>query len=157
MKNKIRCILLILALVSCKLNDQDAYFKDVGKLIVDIDDKIKVDSIKYIVVIPNAGCEGCINEAESLMIKYASKQNESIYFVLTTYDSEKAIYLKYGYEIKEAKNVLIDAESIFNGNGYNSIYPIILYLNKGKLDKIFFQSPKSPDAIINLEALIESI
>jgi len=153
MRIKLVIIVSLVLILGCN-NSGNKYYEDISKLLENSSNKnIIVDSIKYVLIIPNAGCDSCINEAETLLIDYKDKLT-SLTFVLTTFDIEKSIYLKYGYDIKQNKNIIIDKNNHFISNGFNSIYPMILFVENGKLKKVELQSPENPDAVENLRKML---
>ena len=95
----------------------------------------------WIVVLPGAGCHGCIQEGE-----YFAKQNISnsrILFVLTNISSLKIFQQKTGIVIKEHDNILVDRNNLFYLKTNNAIYPYIIELKNGAMAGYKFQSPQS--------------
>lgn len=151
MKIKIAFTVLILVFFSCiTKNNKDNYFTDIDKLIYESQGvrNIDINKVKHVLIIPNAGCDGCISEAEKILLDH--KGNDKVVIVLTTFDSVKSIYLKYGYDIQNFNNIVIDKNSLFIKNGYSSIYPMILDVFKGKLENVYLQNPDDPEAIKRL-------
>ena len=77
----------------------------------------------HAVIIPEAGCGGCISEAEHFFQEY---KEESMLFVFTKVYSEKELRLRLGNQLNR-KNVVIDKEELFiAGKEEINIYPIII-------------------------------
>ena len=97
------------------------------------------NSYKWIVIIPGAGCHGCIQEGEYFMQKNVG--NKDVLFILTNLSSVKVLQHKISIKIKECPNVYVDREGIFNVPTKNAIYPCVIYLKNSAIDRIEFQSP----------------
>ncbi|GAA3989982.1 hypothetical protein [Mucilaginibacter dorajii] len=95
-------------------------------------------------VIPRAGCGGCISTAEVYMIQCLQqpKKYNFIRFILTNFDSEKLLRARYG-EYYKSNMLIIDKNSVFAGNNsLKSIYPTIYFFNtEQKLYKVSQCSP----------------
>jgi hypothetical protein len=88
---------------------------------------------KAYLVIPGAGCDGCISNAEKLM--QVNIDRYDIRFIFTKIESQKILALKIGRNNLLSKNVFLDQEnkilSLFEGRDIN--YPFVLYLNGNKI------------------------
>ena len=94
--------------------------------------------LKYIIIIPNQGCGGCITYAEDFYLN--NKCRNDMFFVFTNIVSLKVLYL----DIKiRTENTLLDINNKFIEILPNDkiIYPIVLFIDNGKVKKIEFQSP----------------
>jgi hypothetical protein len=134
---------------SCKKSSKEiekGYFTDA---LSKIDFK---DTIKWIVVLPGLGCDGCIQEGEAFMKKYI--ENKDILFVLTNISSLKILEQKIGIKMKEHQNIYIDRVNGFSISTENSIYPCIIQIKNGKVVSHEFQSPKNGMAFKKLENLV---
>ena len=126
--------LYLISSIACEnqsQNDNSIYYK--------LDPSI--EQRKAIVVIPNQGCAGCISEAENYVIENASK-HEDVVFVFTQIQSMKLLRVKLGSEILKQKNVIFDSENSIKYPDENKIiYPMVIFVNQGKIKKITYQSP----------------
>lgn len=95
-----------------------------------------IRDIKYLVIIPNNGCGGCISYAED----YYNKHDDSnIYYIFTNILSLKE--LRYKVHLRN-KNTFIDTNNIvymLYPEDMN-LYPAIITLQKGKIVKENYQS-----------------
>lgn len=86
-------------------------------------------------VIPRAGCSGCITSAESFMISYikdSSQNKKNIRFVLTDFDSEKTLRARFG-DLYSNPMLIIDRDNIFKANSsLKSIYPTIFFFKRSE-------------------------
>lgn len=83
-------------------------------------------------VIPRAGCGGCISTAEVFMIDCLKDPDHYKYikFILTNFDSEKLLRARFG-EFYKSQMLIIDKNSVFAANNsLKSIYPTIFFFNK---------------------------
>jgi hypothetical protein len=128
MKKIINILFITVCLVSC--NE-----KKNGYSITEMEFKESLKKVKgndeinaaVFVVIPRAGCSGCISNAEMYMmrcLKDSSSDNDKI-FILTAYDSEKVMRARFG-ELSKNKHVLKDPNNVFVSNKIlKSMYPTI--------------------------------
>ncbi len=130
----IAILLYLISSIACKNQQEyalDTYFN--------LDKNIK--QRKAIVVIPNQGCTGCISEAESFVIENAPKLKDVV-FVFTQIQSVKLLRVKLGNEVLQQKNVIFDSENSIKYPDENKvIYPMIIFVNQGKIKKVTYQSP----------------
>lgn len=112
------------------------------------------DSIKWIVILPGLGCNGCIQEGEAFMKE--NIENREIFFVLTNISSLKILEQKINLKTKEYQNIFIDRENWFNIPTDNSIYPCIIRIKDKKLVNYEFQCPKNGQAFRKLKNHISS-
>lgn len=97
-----------------------------------------------VVVIPNQGCTGCISEAESYVMANHQKA-PNISYVFTRIQSHKLLKRKLGDSILNRTNVILDEKNyITYPDEEKEIYPMIIYLKKGSIKKVEYQSPTSP-------------
>lgn len=111
-------------------------------------------------VIPRAGCSGCISTAEAYMIEFLSDSlpRYPLHFVLTNFDSEKIIRARFGSYIKEnTDKVYIDREDLFTKDlSLKSMYPVIYFFdNDRNLSKVSEVSPTS-DGIADIRSHFET-
>ena len=84
---------------------------------------IETKGFTHIVIIPGAGCGGCISEAEHFFYEY---KEERILFIFTKVHSVKELRLRLGSHL-DRKNVLIDKEQLYiSAKEEINIYPIII-------------------------------
>lgn len=100
----------------------------------------KVDgNIKYIVIIPEVGCGGCISYAEDF---YKLNNNrKELFFIFTNVMSQKKIKQKVSIN---QRNTFIDKENTIMDYFPmdKRIYPCILEVNNGRVKNVYFQSPE---------------
>ncbi len=99
------------------------------------------ENYQWVVILPGAGCHGCIQDGEFFMKK--NIENEKILFVLTRISSLKILQQKLGFRINKYSNIYIDKDNIFDIPSKNSIYPCVIKLEKGILSTYTFQSPEN--------------
>lgn len=92
------------------------------------------DSSIY-VIIPRAGCSGCISSAESYMLNHLkdstlTEKRDKVFFILTNFDSEKILRARFG-EALISPQILIDKNNVFSVNlSLKSIYPLVLFFDE---------------------------
>ena len=82
-------------------------------------------------VIPRAGCSGCISDAELYKQDYITKHPTSteICFILTDFDSEKILRARFG-SLLQSSQIIIDRDRIFGANELlKSIYPTFYFFD----------------------------
>ncbi len=115
-----------------------------------------LESIDYLIIIPNAGCPGCITSAEDLFLRYGRQTD--IQFIFTKFVSLKNLKLKLGLDSDfDSENVFFDRVGVFTFGELESIYPAIIYLGSDKKHlKLEFISPTNPNAIANFLNVYEN-
>ena len=96
------------------------------------------------IIIPSAGCTGCIDE----MVLY-TKQNfhkmKEVSIIFTSIGDMKLLRLRIGDSILNAKNVYIDTFNTILNTKLSSSYPLLVQNDKGAIkvtDKITSASPE---------------
>lgn len=102
-----------------------------------------------VLILPKAGCTGCINSAETFVVDNA-KVNRSFGVVLTDIVSLKTTKIKFGEDLIDQENIYIDHNNDFYKNGLESLYPTIFYLRNKRIGHVEFVSPENPEALFNL-------
>lgn len=94
---------------------------------------------EFIILIPNQGCGGCITVAENFYKQYQDR--EQFLFIFTNVISRKMLAFKV--QINPG-NTLIDTDDNFLKllPQKERIYPCILYVREGRIEALFYQSPK---------------
>ena len=138
-----RCSLIVLflfgILFSCTYNDK----KKIYDAVREIDPELDMNEVKVILVIPNGGCSGCINNAIKFL-KESIDEYEGIKFIMTQFVSIKSLRLSMGGNYFYAHDkVIIDQKDIFLKKGIHSIYPFAIFLNKGRIKKVMYGDPES--------------
>ena len=96
-------------------------------------------------VIPGAGCGGCISNAEQIMRQNIDRKN--IRFVLTKIESLKVTNLKTGKKLLSSENVFIDIEDKIPGmfGKKDLIYPFIIYIEGNTVKEVNELNPVNPE------------
>lgn len=131
-------ICLLFILISCRKSQKEIEFDYINDKV----ESLKFGSnIKWIVILPGLGCNGCIQEGEEFMRKNVNQ--DQILFVLVKVESLKLLQQKVGLNIKNYNNIVIDKSNNFNLPTDNAIYPLIIELEDKKMVNYEFQSPKN--------------
>lgn len=89
-------------------------------------------SCKYIMLIPNSGCTGCISDAEYFFKEYSD--NNDILYIFTHVMSQKDLRIRVGKENIQRKNVIVDKENRFFFDQFQeAIYPIVAVIKNNKV------------------------
>ena len=105
---------------------------------------------EVILIVPNAGCEGCVTEAENFIMNYISTElNWQVVF--TQISSKKTLKLKLGEDIYHHENVYIDSSNHFYQNSLISLFPTVVYTSNGEIKEVVQQSPENPNTLADLE------
>lgn len=106
------------------------------------------NNYSYCVIIPGAGCEGCILEGEYFAKEYAGRPD--ILFIFTRIETLKLLKYKLGEEIASNPNIVFDTDNYFEEieKGKNNIYPVVFRLNNSKITDFHYVSPEQPCDII---------
>lgn len=131
----------MVTLIFLAFNCQEKKVSDLNILSEKIEELEIKDSVKYIVVLPEVGCQGCIQEGENFMIQHFN--NDDYFFILTRIKSLKILEQKTGISLSKGENIFIDRKLLFALNSNESIYPIIVKMNGGKAISLEYQSPEN--------------
>lgn len=141
---------LLIVLFSCKKEEKEIEHDYLETTI----NKFNIKSnIKWVIVLPGLGCQGCIQEGEAFMKENIN--NRDALFILTKIESFKILQNKLDVKFNEHSNVIIDKKDNFKIPTDNGVYPCIIMLNNGKIKDHTFQSPKDGEAFQNLKKQIE--
>ncbi len=140
-------LICTLFLVGCRNNGVEQQFIKAYET-TGIDLKIK--EIDIVLIIPNAGCQGCISTLEQFVLD-RNGQLGGLLVVFTNYSSTKALRVRFSSKILDGPNVYLDSSDAFGQGKLSSLYPVILYLEGGKLERYEYVSPQNPGAVANLE------
>jgi len=134
--NKIYYILLItLLLNSCEMFNNNWQFREFMKT--------HPNPEKYVayIIIPSIGCEGCISNAETFLLKNYKRKTNKIKFFIASTSSKKALKIKFNVDIFNSANVEIVNEMIIKNE--RLIYPVVLLLDSNKIKSIEYQTSKN--------------
>lgn len=103
-----------------------------------------------ILVIPGAGCHGCITSAE-FFVKDHIQEYDNVLFVFTSVKSVKVLKMKLGNEMMDRRNVQLDLDNVFfNYKIKEAIYPVVVYLKNKRVCHIEYVSPENKYSIKQL-------
>ena len=140
MKRLLFIMLGVAAMINISGCHSDNYLENIRSGLEDVPN-FDYNHYSYVVIIPNAGCTGCISEAEDF---FFNNKDESIFFIFTKIFSMKDFRLKVGNRIGNRKNAYVDDENVFMCEDESiSLYPIVVdvrdmehlsweYLNPGE-------------------------
>ncbi len=123
--------LLFLVFFSCKNSLESVYSKRLTDFQKQLEVKIQT---KYILIIPNQGCTGCISSAV-----FFAKENYNMYdfsVIFTQIYDYKLLRLKIGKAFLTKPNVFVDKTNIFNNFETSTAYPKILKLSNNKVKEV---------------------
>lgn len=128
-------ILSCIVFTSCRNINHDFqnFIESIGNKQVDL------DNIEFIVVIPEAGCSGCISYMEDFYLQ--NNKVKSLFFVFSNIVSQKM--LKSKIKINESNTLLdIDNKIMDCYPSDKKIYPCVLELDNGFIKNIYYQFPE---------------
>lgn len=110
-------------------------------------EEIVFDSqVKYCVIIPNGGCAGCIASGLSYIVAnktyFSSEQNENV-IIFTGVNSVKLLKRGLKGDDLSLYNHILDKGRKYTIDGPENKYPLVLFLNSGKITKAYAESPSS--------------
>lgn len=111
------------------------------------------------VLLPNAGCGGCISSAEQLFEEYVKKE-KPVKFILTNISSFKAFRNTFGDSVVLHPMVYADKENFFYTklpSDVYKIYPILFYLDSlGAVSSYEYVNPDNPGALDKFRSFVDS-
>ncbi|HJD10966.1 MAG TPA: hypothetical protein H9922_07430 [Candidatus Phocaeicola caecigallinarum] len=130
-------IVVMSMMSSCR---PEGYLTMVQKELADVEG-FDYKDYSFLVIIPDAGCTGCISEAVNFFLH---NQDDRIFFIFTNVFSMKDFRLRMGEGIQNKKNIYVDTDNDFLCEDENvNAYPIVIdvrekanlswtYLNPGE-------------------------
>ena len=146
-------LISIVAFFSCASNDKKAVQNNFDEISEAINNFPSLKKKKYVLVIPNAGCGGCISEAETF-VSNNYHASDSLCSIFTNLKSSKQIKLRFGDSVYYHPNVIIDTSNRFLFKE-KSVYPILIELKDGIVKKVTEQSPENPNTVNNLKLALQ--
>ena len=128
----------IFILNSCAFDDTQKYSEINSEYIS------RLSTVDAILIIPGAGCEGCIGSAEQFSKNYIDSLNFGVIF--TQVNSLKNLRFSLGTDFLLNERVIIDTLNLIDLE--EKYYPTIYYPNSNEIIAI---SPKEPQALPNLK------
>ncbi len=116
----------------------------IEKNLVDSD----IENIKLVVVIPNAGCNGCVGSTQSFVIdKMVEGDLKDSVVIWTDINDFKRLKLLLGShnKILNHPNVIIDKQNEFKNMGFVSFYPEVIFFTQGEIKSRTFLKPENPE------------
>lgn len=133
MKNNLFSFILAIAALIALCSCTQSYEKKLGQALNNSSRSFK--DYEKIVLIPGAGCTGCITIAEQY---YREHRNDgSILFIFTDITSVKNLRFRLEEETLDKKNIILDLDNNFFFPDYDeSIYPYSISLKNGDIERI---------------------
>lgn len=116
------------------------------------------NDLKTCLILPEVGCGGCIDGAVYFLNEnkeYYKKSQRHNMFVLTAVTSPKMALRTLNEVSLEQYYCVWDSTNHYLSEGNNAIYPLLLYLDNGKIVKAQYQSPFAEDVFETLEKIIK--
>ena len=125
------CLITILVICSCtggNIPNKTELVRAFKELIPEknYDDK------KFILVIPGAGCTGCIGQATVTVRDQLSEMSTGV-VVFTKIVDKKILKSQLGREVYDHKNVHFDVHGILSTPQLETIYPMLYTLENGEI------------------------
>jgi hypothetical protein len=119
-------LFIVFSCISCKKDSLYSFYSN--GLISDFPNN---RNFQYYIIIPHAGCSGCITTAEDLLLHNIN--STKYFFIITNFTSEKSLVLKLG-NILDSDNVVIDSLNIYYAKSFKeNIYPISILMDNTKI------------------------
>ena len=116
---------------------------------------ISLANKEAVLIIPGAGCDGCISGAQYFVIDHLDSLRQFA-VVFTGIGSKKALKVQLGEHTFWHKSVYIDSADWVYLPEITDVYPTIAYLGDLKIDSIVYQSPENPMALDEMKVFLQS-
>jgi len=103
---------------------------------------------RNILIIPSAGCAGCITTAEKFVLQHINELDSTL-IVFTRISTKKIFNLKFGF-LSDKPNVILDFDDILGQNGFSSIYPACIIVADDSNKRIEYLSPENEYSLTEL-------
>lgn len=138
---KLFIFIIFISLYSC--SDVKSYSESLNKINVFLSENDGVTQlvkdVKYMIIIPEQGCSGCVSVAEAFYRDYSLR--DDIMFVFCNVMSYKMLHSKLNIN---NENTIVDSSNIYLSmlpRG-NRIYPNVIIMKEGKATALVSQSTK---------------
>ncbi|SFF09088.1 hypothetical protein SAMN04488541_101581 [Thermoflexibacter ruber] len=145
-------VIILLLIFSCK-NRQEVLQENFEKTLRLMHNN-NISQYKAYLVIPNAGCEGCISSAERFVIDNIKQEND-LMVIFTKINSMKILKLKIK-EVINSPNIIFDKDNLMYSNHVESIYPMIFYVKNSQISNMEYISPDNVNGLTNLKISLAS-
>lgn len=115
--------------------------------------------LKICLIIPGAGCEGCIASGIFFLKQHLdafSRNQEDNIVIFSSITSQKLLERNFENNEWLELNKIIDTDNDYIVCGEKRIYPLVLYLDNGKIIDYAYQSPDS-DALNVLQERLSTL
>lgn len=147
------CIVMLQLLLFCSCTNIDDKTEEVRNF-YDSKGVVFDEDLETCLVLPEVGCGGCIDGAVYFLNNnkdfYKKDQSRNM-FVLTAVTSPKMALRTLNETSLDQYNCVWDSTNRYLVRGNNSIYPLILYLDKGRIIEARYQSPFTEDVFGTLK------
>jgi len=136
MRNLLLALFIILSILgsTCHWEQKDKFYEIEEKLTAIIGNE-NWRNKKFVLIIPRAGCAGCITNAMYLVNENKDKVVDNGIVVFTEVIDIKLLRYRLQRSLLNDPNVIIDTDGFFSTTEIQSIYPMIYYLNEnGSID-----------------------
>lgn len=110
--------------------------------------KLDIENYNKVLVIPGAGCSGCVSGAENF-VKENIHQIDEILIIFTAIPSQKMLKVKLGINLDQ-HNIYLDLDNQFNSGKVYSFYPTLFYMENGIALDFEYVNPENKNLLNNL-------
>jgi hypothetical protein len=114
-------------------------------------------SKELLIILPRAGCTGCISSVEEFLMKDSEKYSSRVNILLTDVVSLKTARIKLGADLLSAEHVFVDTGSHFYRDVLVSLYPMIISLDNGRIKLVEEVSPGNIHAMDRFYSLLSEL
>lgn len=126
-------IFVSLGILACSCANNASYEKVLSSL---LEKNIDLKDYSAVVIIPGAGCTGCISQAEDFFRQEMWREDHL--FIFTNITSLKTLKLKMeGIDLENMDNTIIDKENLYDiQENQECIYPHIAIVENGRIKEV---------------------
>lgn len=142
--------LLLILIISCTKEEsqEELLLNGLEQAGISLADK------EAVLIIPGAGCDGCISGAQYFVIDNLDSLRQFA-VIFTGIGSKKALKVQLGEHTFWHKSVYIDSADWVYLPEITDVYPTIAYLGDLKIDSIVYQSPENPMALDEMKLFLQ--
>lgn len=121
---------LSLASISCH-RQASGQLADLDTRIGSFIPKEKIQQAHYVLLIPGAGCTGCIGLA-TMFVKDHLPNRKDLFVIFTKIQDIKTLKLQLGSEFLHSPNIFYDSTGVLNDPRNENIYPQLIKFDNAK-------------------------
>jgi hypothetical protein len=127
-------LFILLAMLSCQRHSDES-LSELDRKIEAFIPKERLQQAHYVLLIPGAGCTGCIGVA-TMFVKDHIPTRKDLFVIFTKIQDMKTLKMQLGPDIRHSPNIFYDSTGVLNDPRNENIYPKLIKCENAKVVNI---------------------